>query len=460
MGTCGERGQAFFNGFSSTATSSYGILYIERTENLVATPPGGCMEIVDDFIARYAKEYDFYNRAAQLVAQAIEKDLKESGVRCIVTYRAKDIKRLEEKCRQRAAKKAYKTVEDIYTDIVDLAGVRVALYFPGQQDQVEEATKRLLEVLEQKKFPETSRRLKGREFSGYSAMHYRVQLKEHDLNDLDKRYAKARVEVQVASVLMHAWSEVEHDLAYKPLSGELSGAEKAILDQLNGLVLAGEISLRMLQEASENRVARDGKFLNHYELAAYLLSQAGKILNQHVGDSGLGRVDVLFDFLRLLKKETPTDLAPYLVPLHDDFEMRPLVEQVIDALLAEDPSRYKYLNFIIADVDAAPLDTLSLNERMHREIGHFLTSWVELEEVVRKLLPHDGDSPIAPPFHRLLNRLKSLNLLDGESLREIELLRRVRNNVVHGRDVPPPGYLAEATERIQVITERVRHLPS
>ncbi|WP_230396451.1 GTP pyrophosphokinase [Streptomyces blattellae] len=184
------------------------------------------MEIVDHFIARYSKEYDFYSRAAHLVSQALERDLKESGVRCIVTYRAKDIKRLEEKCRQRAPKKKYKSVEDIYDDIVDLAGVRIALYFPGEQDQVEKAVNRLFDLTAKKSFPESNERPPGKEFSGYSATHYRVRLKERELIDLDKRYAKARVEVQVASVLMHSWSEVEHDLAYKPLSGDLSEAEK------------------------------------------------------------------------------------------------------------------------------------------------------------------------------------------------------------------------------------------
>jgi ppGpp synthetase/RelA/SpoT-type nucleotidyltranferase len=36
------------------------------------------------------------------------------------------------------------------------------------------------------------------------------------------------VEIQVASVLMHAWAEVEHDLVYKPVDQEpLSDAELA-----------------------------------------------------------------------------------------------------------------------------------------------------------------------------------------------------------------------------------------
>ncbi len=41
---------------------------------------------------------------------------------------------------------------------------------------------------------------------------------------------------------MHAWSEVEHDLTYKPMQGTLSEEELSILDELNGLVLAGEIA--------------------------------------------------------------------------------------------------------------------------------------------------------------------------------------------------------------------------
>jgi len=75
----------------------------------------------------------------------------------------------------------------------------------------------------------------------------------------------------VASVLIHAWAEVEHDLVYKPTSGKLSEDEYAILDELNGLVLAGEISLERLQRAAKLRIDKMvGKFNNHYELAAYI----------------------------------------------------------------------------------------------------------------------------------------------------------------------------------------------
>ncbi|MGD9769225.1 MAG: RelA/SpoT protein, partial [Pseudolabrys sp.] len=85
------------------------------------------MDIYESFVARYRKEYDFYDQAGRLAAQLIEKSLQDSGIRAIVTARAKSPSRLEQKIRQRASTKNYKTVEEIFEDIVDLAGVRIAL---------------------------------------------------------------------------------------------------------------------------------------------------------------------------------------------------------------------------------------------------------------------------------------------------------------------------------------------
>ena len=70
---------------------------------------------------------------------------------------------------------------------------------------------------------------------------------------------------------MHAWSEVEHDLVYKPMQGTLSEEELAILDELNGLVLTGEIALERLQAAGNERIQNSkATFANQFELASYL----------------------------------------------------------------------------------------------------------------------------------------------------------------------------------------------
>ena len=91
------------------------------------------MTIIEQFLNHYQREYNFYREIARLCAQQCEIFLESSGIRSIVTHRAKRPDRLEKKVAQRAKEKRYQTVEDIYADIVDLAGVRIALYFPGEE---------------------------------------------------------------------------------------------------------------------------------------------------------------------------------------------------------------------------------------------------------------------------------------------------------------------------------------
>jgi hypothetical protein len=78
--------------------------------------------LIEDFIGRYRKEYDFYDQAARLAAQILDANLQASGIRSMVTSRAKTVGRLEAKVRQRASGKQYASVEEIYKDVIDLAG--------------------------------------------------------------------------------------------------------------------------------------------------------------------------------------------------------------------------------------------------------------------------------------------------------------------------------------------------
>src|SRR5438034_280212 len=114
------------------------------------------MGLIEEFLGRYRKEFDFYDQAARLVAQTLDAGLQAAGIRSIVTSRAKSVLRLESKIRKRAAdpKKHFATVDDIFDDIVDLAGARVALYFPGEREQVDTLVKNLFVLTAApKKFP-------------------------------------------------------------------------------------------------------------------------------------------------------------------------------------------------------------------------------------------------------------------------------------------------------------------
>ncbi|MEV4093228.1 RelA/SpoT domain-containing protein [Streptosporangium saharense] len=417
------------------------------------------MDLIEEFINRYTKEYDFYDQAGRLARQELEAVLQESGIRSIVTHRAKSISRLRDKCRQRqGVDNRYRSVNDIYNDVVDLTGVRVALYFPAEREQVNGIINRLFHVHEKKVFPahnakKEDTKKEDKRFTGYSAVHYRVQLKERNLSDLDKRYAQAKIEIQVASILMHAWAEVEHDLIYKPMAGELSEDEYAILDQLNGLVISGEIALEMLQRAGEARITVGNRpFANHYELAAHLIRIATSKIKEPISESGLGRVDLLFDFATRLGLNTPGDLAPYIEVLHDNLELRPLAEQIADALLVENPARYDIYRTLQTGRDSN-LPVSSSDDDYYHLMGIFMSHWIELERLARTVVPaQEARRPVMPTSHLF----RTLGVLSPEMIAEFDQLRRLRNYLVHGIEPMNSSLLAEASQRLEVIKKEIQ----
>lgn len=416
------------------------------------------MDFISQFIARYRKEYDFYEQACRMTAQLLDAHLQSGGIRAIVTSRAKNPLRLETKVRQRAKTHDYRSVEDIYDDIVDLAGVRVALYFPAERREVGRIIQSLfVAVAPPKEFPTSAKPTYEKRFSGYWATHYRVYLPETLLNDSQKRYSEARVEVQVASVLMHAWSEVEHDLVYKPLQGKLSEDEYAILDELNGMVLAGEIALERLQRAAETRVSiHDREYSNHYDLASSLLDMSrAKLGGGSFHDSSIGRVDLLFSLLQQLDLNTPDQLSKYIDALHSDLEKRPLAEQVIDQILAEDSARY----FTYEQIRALEVPSLSFintdpNRASQSEaIGQFMALWIDYEKMLRSVAKAKGEMRFGIPPMKILNLIP---FPSHELKQKADRLRQFRNMLVHGIEVPDSDYIRAQTNDLRCVVEAIR----
>jgi ppGpp synthetase/RelA/SpoT-type nucleotidyltranferase len=388
---------------------------------------------IDEFLERYARERDYYARAATLARDLLEARLFEEGVRAIVSSRAKTVNRLRDKLRKRTLGKTLATVDAVRDSIVDLAGARVALYFPGDRQRVNALIVDLFDVVEQREFPRTGEPAAGasvwrKRFSGYGATHHRVRLRKELLSEQDLAYADARIELQVASVLMHAWSEVEHDLIYKPLSGELSDEEHAILDELNGLVLAGEISLERLQSAGERRLAASKQpFRSPYDVAAVLIEHARAHFAKILTETSLGRTDVLADLLIALKLNTPELLRPFLEALDPDVERRPLSEQVIERVIAADPTRVA----LYQQIQRRGAEATSEKDTA---LGSFVRWWAILEQV----LAAQPNVPIAnvpaqrrPPAMMDLTR-RGKGLLPPSSAAELDWLRQRRNQMIHG----------------------------
>jgi ppGpp synthetase/RelA/SpoT-type nucleotidyltranferase len=141
-------------------------------------------------------------------------------------------------------------------DVTDLLGLRAITYFEDGVDLAARVIEARLPV-DLARSVDKRRRAPG--VFGYRSLHY-----VFDLAALDARFPPgARAEIQVRSVLEHAWAEIEHDLGYKApasvpievrqrlgrLAGLLEIADRefvAIRDELNAYVAAlpGQIADR------------------------------------------------------------------------------------------------------------------------------------------------------------------------------------------------------------------------
>jgi len=363
---------------------------------------------------------------------------------------------------KRDIEKNYKTVEEIYKDIVDLAGVRIALYFPGDMPEIDKIIHNQFNVLLAKIFPEKGKEKKGKTFTGYKAVHYRINLKGEKLVASEKRFANALIEIQVASVLMHAWAEVEHDLVYKPLSGNLSEDEFAILDELNGLVLTGEIALERLQRAFKRRIEKEDKqFNNHFELASYIYDVI-KIDDPNVNlENSIGKVDILFRFIEAINFNKPDKIKKYISKVVLSEDKRPISEQIIDFILVEHPKFYDTfekvkLQFISKKHFKTTFEELSTEQSFQALIGKFISKWIILETTLKNELKSKvGKDYLNVRLLPFTGRLLQKNeMLDEREYVQFDYLRRFRNNLVHGIEMPDESSFLTAIDMVDSLVAK------
>ncbi|KAI1496089.1 hypothetical protein F5X99DRAFT_401374 [Biscogniauxia marginata] len=249
------------------------------------------------------------------------------------------------------------SAKEILEGLHDIGGVRISLYFPGNVAKVINVLKSRLHVLrvtEKGQNQINTKYLKDfledldrdgtdkhtvsiekssgyeRTFGGYKASHLVVKLREEDIPENKQcAWKDTVVEIQVGTLVMHMWSEIEHDMIYKPLESqgdEVSEDEKRVLDLINGIVMTGEAALRQLEASTEERLNQRAKdqaafASSEYELVLWIenyYKKKGKPLAQGEwelqdqlyailqvnGDHQHGKVEVLLE--RIQAPVTPT----------------------------------------------------------------------------------------------------------------------------------------------------------
>jgi len=174
----------------------------------------------------YLPQHGKYQSFSELIGGIVGRLSKKVGRKYqMVSCRAKDPQKLYEKIvRKKKEGKKYNELNDIE----DLAGVRIIFYLESDRKSF---IKDLFSELGEDAISNVQDQDKA---NGYRATHAIISL--NDARTALPEYSEykgMKCELQITSALYHAWSEVEHDITYKP-DGDKDKLLELGLDRLEG----------------------------------------------------------------------------------------------------------------------------------------------------------------------------------------------------------------------------------
>ena len=159
-----------------------------------------------DIVVEYRKKQELYFELEQIVKQKIDALIAEEDFFVMaVNSRVKDEKSLKGKLTRKGGK---------YTEIsqiTDVCGFRIICYFEETVDMLAQALRRTFSC-DEKNSIDKREALSPTQF-GYLSLHMICKLKKGEVEN--EELSDIPFEIQMRTVLQHAWAEIEHDLGYK-----------------------------------------------------------------------------------------------------------------------------------------------------------------------------------------------------------------------------------------------------
>ncbi|MDO9207259.1 MAG: hypothetical protein Q7T91_03295 [Sulfuricurvum sp.] len=166
-------------------------------------------------ISEYLKVLSFYENVASVNSRIVEEAIKRREIQVhSVQGRAKDPESFGRKAIKPSENDPNqpKYIQPL-REITDLSAIRIITFFPRTIDQIDSMLREEFELIERSDKSEYL--LEDGKF-GYQSIHYLVKLNKTraTLSEYE-RFTDAITEVQVRTILQHAWAEIEHDIQYK-----------------------------------------------------------------------------------------------------------------------------------------------------------------------------------------------------------------------------------------------------
>lgn len=205
-------------------------------------------------VEQYMEHYDNYKLFADTLEKVLRQIAKIYDPLAIIQTRAKAVSSFAEKCQRK--KEKYK---DPVNQLTDLCGGRMIVHTAEQVKEISDFIKQHFEI-DQENSIDVTQRLKPAEF-GYRSVHYIVSFRKGPFKSRDraidippiltddKEFKNRRAELQVRTILEHAWADTAHELAYKSpfkipvkwqrefagIAAMLEGADKSFSRIIEGL---------------------------------------------------------------------------------------------------------------------------------------------------------------------------------------------------------------------------------
>lgn len=156
-------------------------------------------------IEQYRAEYENFCELNRIVAEKLNDIVKTSNILVSgIEHRVKAEKSL-----------AGKLVRNDYysnlTDLTDILGARIICFFADDVDKLGRIIEQQFTI--DKENSSDKRAIIKADSFGYLSLHYICSLKESD--GYKKELCEKRFEIQIRTILQHAWAAIEHDLGYK-----------------------------------------------------------------------------------------------------------------------------------------------------------------------------------------------------------------------------------------------------
>jgi ppGpp synthetase/RelA/SpoT-type nucleotidyltranferase len=151
-----------------------------------------------------------------------------------------------ESYREKAARTKY---SDPINEITDLTGIRIITLFEKEIHQISDIIKELFEIDYARS--EDKSDLLDADKMGYKSIHYIGELSTEKISETElESFSGLKFEIQIRSILQHAWAEIEHDRNYK-FQGELPKHLQRRFYALAGMLEIADREFNTLSEEVE-----------------------------------------------------------------------------------------------------------------------------------------------------------------------------------------------------------------